>query len=258
MRRLALAVGVLILMLMPASAGAAWKPAYNYGIDWYSSPFYNIDVSDAAEIGAYWQNTRDYDPAWYRYGWASDCFTNMGNLQLLNVVTHASTSRLIFRSSEWRTMSNGETTCLSCLEADVAHPLVYYHGVDNLQTGDPELRRCNHIRLLSNLNSTPLRIALYSGCNTAATPATGHYNVVERSRLEGVDCSVGFTDHVVFQSSPSIHTYQYDFHYGFWLGLYQGDVASEALEQGEARVLAYHPYYNGWHKGAIRGTNLGL
>ena len=182
------------------------------------------------------------------------------SLRILNVVSHAYYGTVWFRSNTYRTMPDGEKAWISCLAANGGHTSPDYHGFVYPPTGDIEWYRCNHVRELKDLDSTPLRIAFYSGCETAMTPPTGQYNLVERSRLEGVDCAVGFTGTIASQNASAVgaHTYQFDFHYGFWKALYYGDTVTEALNDGEARVLAYHTYYNGWHKGAIRGTDLGL
>ncbi|MHB1342026.1 MAG: hypothetical protein ACYC77_04075 [Coriobacteriia bacterium] len=249
-------LAIFVLMMSPGIAHAAWLPAYNYGVNWSPWPAGFIDASDAGETACWWQQTGDYDPVQYDYVWASAVSNNIPNLVILNTQTHGAPCYQVYFYTPGRLQADGTTEFVSCLRADRSSPPSQHEHTHRFSRLDNSIwtAQCNHYRYISDLPATNLRIALLGSCQSAVRPAAGGDGLLDELRNKGADCSIGFNDNLndVVAYGDSLRFY---FHYGFWSSLHAGDLASEAVLDGEAFVYQRFGYYGNWTNNVLRGVD---
>lgn len=247
-------------LVLPATAFAALK-AYNYGQDFYPSPWENYDLSDAGDrAGARQDVTTGLYARWPQCDrdWASNVQTNMQSpiTAVINVVSHGGTDD--FMSTVVLFPPEGSGVAASLLYSrTTALPYAPSIGITN-RFGIDVVRPTSGNMRLQGMGTIPpsMKLIVFQGCSTAFTGAT-QPPVAKVVVAEGADTGVGFTGHVLISGAtwPSGYSWQERWAEGYWGSLSRHNLNSKAMDDGAALVKSYFGSYGAYDTHARWGVD---
>jgi len=247
MRQLiALGLACVFLACTPLSAGAAY--AYDYGFNWSNSPFNSHNYYPHAQEARDWQVAHGYTTSYYSSGWASDIYNNMAAVSVMYLSGHSSAGVFpCWNSSPRSWWEDGiyYTSNISCLRGSTTHD-----GGHTIGSGWQE---CNHVRRLSTLANSPVKIMVFRGCSSGAFPDSLVYYAVSYA---GMDFAGGFARAVwSYTDSGRIPGWYWTNRY--WSSLHAHYYTGYSMERARDYVWAvYRDYYGYDH--IVTSGNLNL
>jgi len=234
-----LAIAVVAACLFASSAYGAY--AYNYGWDWSRPPFNDSNTLADAQTAANSQAIKGYVARAYSYSWASDVYNNLPYLSVLYLDGHATAGIFACYHPETRFWPKNPLdpdgpqyeSNLSMITSDISvNSTTLWDIGEGTQVS-------NHYRKLSSASS-PVRIAVFAGCNTGDVPLGGHslpYSAVYQA---------GMSHAVAFADTTTGGNIGYAWAYRYWDVLRRGYYSSYALQLARDYVYLNHGTYGGW------------
>lgn len=239
----ALACGMWLMAISPALGAYA----YNYGWDWSRYPFGDYNYLPQAQTAASSQAAKGYTAVAYSTGWASAVAANLPNLSVFYMRGHAGPGQFACYNPNTITWTDGSgetwSSNLSILTSDISMP-----GAPSKYTVNNVPQPIHHYRRLCDIDS-PVKIAVFTGCNTSDVPAAGHslpYSAVSQA---GMSHAVGFAD-ATYQEPGLQWSYKY------WDVLRRGYTSRYALQMASDYVYMQWSDYYGFNAYSWNGDPL--